>query len=212
MKPLKEKNKMLKNIVKTKIVCLLFLASVSSYSQPFGGGSGTQQDPYQLSTLEHLLELSDSVVNAHNFRDKHFILMNDITDSLRVPIGYRQHGFSARIFRGGTFNGQGHSINLAIEGFDTGGLFCEIANTTIMNVVINGYVREMRWGSTGGIVGKINQGGTEPSKIINCVNNAYISAVGLAGGIVGWVCNELIIKNCINIGTIEIPNNLPFGW
>ena len=187
---------------------LLFFSNTSLFSA-FGGGTGVSTDPYKISTLEHLLELSDSVVNAPNFRDKHFILMNDITDSLRVPIGYRQHGLSVRIFRG-SFNGQGHSINLAIEDFDTGGLFCEIANTTIMNVVINGYVREIRWNSAGGVVGKISQNSTEPSKIIGCVNNAYISAVGFAGGIIGWANHKVIVENCINLGTVKITYNVPF--
>ena len=209
MKPLKEKNKMLKNIVKTKIVCLLFLASVSTYSQPFGGGSGTSTDPYKIYILEHLIELSDSIKKIGDFSNKHFYLMNDITDSLREPIGFRGSGNSPGVFISGSFNSQGHSVNLAIEDFHSGGLFSEINNTIIMNVVINGYIRGAGLNGAGGVVGKISQNSKGPSKIMNCINNACIMSDGLAGGIIGVVYYEVVVENCINLGTIGIMNNFP---
>ena len=77
---------------------LLFviLTSINSFAQipPFSGGSGTQADPYLISSKENLEELADSVLygvmqgNGDNWSNgKYFSLTYSITDTVRRPIG-----------------------------------------------------------------------------------------------------------------------------
>ncbi|MCL2039798.1 MAG: T9SS type A sorting domain-containing protein [Bacteroidetes bacterium] len=168
-------------------------------------GSGTQANPYQIKTKADLEALADSVNNGNNWsRNKHFKLMNDITDSVRNGIGSNISSSGVRTFKG-TFDGQGYTIILAINGStgNTGaGLFNSVgAGVTIKNVVTLGYVNG---GHTGGIVGRTFGNTTINDKIINCINGAKITgsySSGAVGGIVGHG-QRLTIENCINIGVV----------
>jgi len=58
------------------------------YPQAFGGGAGTEQNPYRIYTKEHLEELADSVNSGYNWsKDMFFHLINNIVDSVRTVIG-----------------------------------------------------------------------------------------------------------------------------
>jgi len=58
------------------------------YPQAFGGGAGTEQNPYRIYTKEHLEELADSVNLGYNWsKNMFFHLMNNIDDSVRTVIG-----------------------------------------------------------------------------------------------------------------------------
>jgi len=202
----------LKKIIKTKIVCLLFFASVSAYSQPFGGGSGTEQDPYQLSTLAHLEELSGYMLSVPvNYRDKHYILMNDITDTLRVCMGgsINPTGFFA-----GVFDGQGYSITLGLNSCPPGQILAfipaAIDNFVIKNLTVNGYVATDNISGSmymGGIVGAVGlpvNTSASDGYIINCINNAKIYGRHDVGGILGCVLSgKVTIDNCINLSEVS---------
>lgn len=64
----------------------IVLFSTTAFAQ-FGGGSGTEEDPYRIYSKEHLEELQNSLSITVDYTGTHFSLMNDITDSLRTPIG-----------------------------------------------------------------------------------------------------------------------------
>ena len=100
----------MKNIllIVTFMLCALFV------NAQFGGGTGTELDPYRVYTVAHLEEIGDSLDNGNYLYDRHFRLMNDIVDdSLANMLGgrdiYDQHGF------GGCFHGGGHTVALNIE-------------------------------------------------------------------------------------------------
>ena len=120
------------------ITTLLFLISVPDLFS-FSGGNGTEADPYQISTKAHLELLADSVNNGSSWsKDKYFIVMNNITDSVRTIIGDYTYPY---LFQG-IFDGQGYSIALAINDniFFSVALFGCVYNATIKNVIVNGYV------------------------------------------------------------------------
>jgi len=75
----------------------------------FGGGSGTNIDPYRIYTKSHMEELSDSLLLGNSFTGVHFDLMNDISDSLRTPVGKNNFPFN------GSFHGKGHNIILGMD-------------------------------------------------------------------------------------------------
>ena len=100
----------------------------SKPSNPFGGGDGSQWNPYRIETAQHLANLAYMVnEKSENYKDNYFILTNDITlneqalnplgtqlnyteDSYRLwtPIGV--YGTKKKYAFQGVFDGEGHTI------------------------------------------------------------------------------------------------------
>lgn len=103
-------------------------------------GSGTEQDPYQISSAEDLVELSTTSGYSGSHQDEYFVMTQDIdmaevTDF--VSIGFQYNAFK------GHFDGKNFKIkNLVVSrgGMEnsTIGLFGAIENSTIQNVHIAG--------------------------------------------------------------------------
>lgn len=171
--------------------------------QPFSIaiGSGTEWDPYIIFTPLQLSQIS-MVKNAH------YRLGNDITlGNDRNPI----NGFF------GTLDGNGFKIIIEDGGDTCEGIFGTIDGATIKNLTVSGNIRT---GKNGGIIAKINDGGTiegcavtglvevktdsaggicgqNTGVIKNCLSAAYSVAAGsFAGGICGQ--NMGIIENCLS--------------
>jgi len=203
------------------IVTVAFALTVSTVSNgnalfaQFGGGNGTQANPYQISTKQHLEALANLVNSSNNWSNgKYFKVMNDITDSVRTSIGSGIRSFQ------GNFNGNNKKITLAINHINTdytAGLFGYVNKGTLENIIVDGYVKSTP--NAGGIVGCIYQFASLNTSgdvaIINCFNIASITVDGksnghdgAAGGIVGCInpfdlVNCVTIINCSNIGTIS---------
>jgi len=197
--------KKLSKIIKTKILCLVFFIPVFSYSA--WQGSGTETDPWQITSRQCLEALADSVNRPPVWwsLNKHFILMNDITDTVRKVIG----NSASHLFRG-HFDGQNHLIILGI--FETNiryvGLFGYADGATIKNIEVDGYViaTNANHCGAGGVVGYALK-----AKIENCINRCYVYASApsfdYAGGIVGMASGSFIVTsiiNCRNYGVIEV--------
>jgi len=200
--------------MKNKLFWILFLLIINCqtiHSVSFLG-SGTAQDPYQIYTRDDLRELADSVLTASTtVRAKHFLLMNDITDPVKFCIGYLS--VPARPFNG-VFDGGGHSINLAIDSCppeSASALFLFASNfsgnntVTIKNLTVNGYVKG--YASAAGILFSTQATYTN---IINCINNAEITAEFFASGIVTRLpSTNMHIEGCINLGTVRSLSDIP---
>jgi len=196
---------------------LLLMATVNNLTAQFSGGSGTEQDPYLISNVDDLQELSDSVnttpanvnIFTYEYRDnwsrgKYFMLTNDIIeDSVKKPIG----GGSGMLFQG-VFDGNNKSINLAMDGH---GLFFYLGPSAIVkNLILRGYVK--RSGGTVSSLGRamsIREDDGE-IRISNVINLANISGITNIAGIIlfsQYNLNEnttrCIVENCINYGLIE---------
>jgi len=198
----------LKKIIKTKTicVCLVFFAYVSAYSQPFGGGSGTQQDPYQIYNIGHLEELRDSIyhiiANRNRTTNRHYILMNDITDSVRFTIGGNFSSHGSTHFRG-YFNGNGFTITIALD--SGGALFGGLdSNRIIENLNVDGRINSVhdRGYAAGICLFNYDQRGFFYGGIIrNCNNYATIDVDGPEpAGIT--VANRGFVIDCNNYGSI----------
>lgn len=95
------------------LLLLCNVVTINSFAQ-FGGGSGTEGDPYRIYTKEHFEEFVNEY-NSQNFESYgdfsgiHLRLMNDITDTVKTSLHYIQSttGFN------GYFHGGGYSINIA---------------------------------------------------------------------------------------------------
>ncbi|ANQ51550.2 T9SS type A sorting domain-containing protein [Flammeovirga sp. MY04] len=183
-------------------LCLLFFGSVNA--QTFSGGTGTAGDPYQIATVQDLLDLS----GATEMWGAHYQLTADIDMDAQTftPIGWKDAG-TDHTFKG-SFDGNYHIIqNLNITphadqaklgvgfiGFMQGGT---IKNLGLVNVTAD--MRPEGIERVGGIVGHSEWNAT----IESCfVVNGNFTATGNVGSIVGYlVANK--VNNCFADATIN---------
>lgn len=186
---MKPNNSILLSIV---LISLMMTLSINSLYPNFAGGSGTEQDPWQISNANHL----DNVRNylGSNHSDKHFILIDDIflgEAPWNTGLGWAPIGSSLSSSFRGTFDGNGHTIShLRIAtNLDLGGLFGVTNGATIKNVVLDSFLIgaiEI----TGGLVAY-----NYNSTITDCyiANFSIFSQNGYAGGLVGKNTNSSLI-------------------
>jgi hypothetical protein len=174
--------------MKFKIILLLtfFISNILLLSQ-FGGGSGTQSDPYQIWNKEHSIEFRDSISKSSWQGDKHFRLMQDI-DSITQQLGF---GYLSN------FYGDGKTLTLYYEeGLPVVGTDGHILDSLTINSY---FITKIPFGMSIG-------GGT----LLHCINNAnviYYTSVGPYGPIDNpvsgiAVVNYGTISHCINNGSV----------
>jgi len=202
---------------------LIFIFSdISLYSQFLGGGSGTETDPYKIYTKKHLQELADSVnadyVDVSNWpyrdnwsKDKYFMLMNDIPDSVNMCIGNNRTAKMVSRFQG-VFDGNNKAINLAIEANTRNGLFVLGNSAVIKNLITTGYIHYD--GITASALGIAYYMNVNDTIIINnIINITNITSNRQAAGIIiaqmyNSIIGNCIVENCINYGYIKGTRNV----
>lgn len=174
----------------------------------FAGGSGTENDPFQISNGEELRYLSYMVNNGTYYEGKYFVLTQNILlndDVADEPNTWVPIGEGSSDFFHGTFDGDGHQvigiyINDTSSTNDDRGLFGKIGSSGVVKNVgvtkgrINGY-----GDNVGGICG-YNWG-----RISGCYNLNRITSSTSSdpyGGICGG--NDGVIENCYNSGELNI--------
>ena len=170
-------------------------------------GSGTETDPYQISTAEGLKWFRDKVNSAKTKEETKIcaVLTEDIdlNNEPWTPIGIGEDTRKEDLPYSGTFDGNGHTISgLNVNyGDKNGGLFCYVKSATIKNLTVAGSVTYSSGGGIayGGIVGY-----ADSSTIENCTNRCTVTGRWYAGGIVGWSADSDII-GCANFGNISSP-------
>lgn len=147
---------------------------------------------YLISSTEDWNELSQ---NLSEYNGGTFKLTNDI--NITTMVGAWEIPFT------GTFDGQGHTLNVNIESDVMGTApFCIIRNSTIKNLRTTGTVTCYGYHSSG-LVGVIDDDYKTPINIYNCDVAVQINGTEYAGGIVGHGRNsELVISDCIFSGSI----------
>lgn len=175
----------------------------------YGGGSGSAEDPYRISTQEHLLTLG---LHREDF-DKHFVLTADIGfEHPDVPeesySNFNVIGTPANPFCG-SFDGRGHTLSgLSYDALDNeyAGLFgrvesvngspAQIANLKLVSPVIRGSYY------AGAVVGFLKSG-----TVRNCgVENGSVQADAAAGGLAGYIVEGTLLTSyaCADIACSEI--------
>ena len=169
----------------------------------FAGGTGTETDPYRISTAEQLAKLAKDAntgVPDYNHHGKYFVLTNniDLKDHRWIPIGTGTIQSSTHSFNG-CFDGNGYTIN-------------------------NLYVDESDNGFAAGLFGNFSGSavGTVSLQNIN-ITNAYITSkqttlpspdrsdgVGILIGNAGEGYGlEITVKNCKVQGTVTTDSSSP---
>ncbi|MCH5259592.1 MAG: hypothetical protein J1F18_07560 [Lachnospiraceae bacterium] len=180
------------------LLCNTEYQTVYAEGDDFGGGDGTADSPYKISTDAHLQRLSANVqgggVNGYN--GVYFILENniDLTEisngslSGWMPIGTTLYPFHG-VFMGNNKKISGVNINRISDNIGLFGVTGETA--VIKDLTVDGLIRG--GAHTGGVVG-YNSGRVE-----NSVNYAAVGVMSSSatdtGGVVGYNSNGTLIGN-----------------
>ena len=193
----------------------IFYGTVNNYGTITGGtfssgitgdpalvtGSGTETDPYQISTAEGLKWFRDKV-NSGEY-GLCAVLTADITldssEAWTPIVPDNTHYYT------GTFDGKGHTISgLNVTGeFMYAGLFGTVKDGTIKSLTVAGKVSPSNSQCiVGGIVGYASK-----AVIKNCSNHCSVTGrtTSIIGGIAGFNSSGAII-DCYNVGTISVIN------
>ena len=165
------------------VMALVPMTAFAEETPSFGGGTGTQEDPWLITSQEDLIALAEflnsgnaemfdtenaGVGNCHGYYFKQTADI-DLTGVTWKPIGY-----SGSYYFAGNYDGGGHSITNAVstgkvdpDGFATAGIFGWVAFGSVENL----HVKNANFVATG--------------------QNNYSYVGGIAG-----VCYGSSIKNC----------------
>ena len=126
--------------------------TVFAFAQ-FGGGSGTESDPYRIYTLEHWNEFANEFNNDESaygdFSGIHLRLMNDITDTIRTRMGgYEGNPNDSEKKFNGYIHGGGHSLIISMPVSPNGelGFFLSYIglNGVIDSIYFQGNIQSMQ--------------------------------------------------------------------
>lgn len=182
-----EKKSKIKTVIFAFLLFISLILVFSIYSNQlfiayadYGPGSGTESDPIQISTLEHLNQLNDDLVNPEHPRDfggVYFKLMNDINIE---GGGLKTIGLSGGKEFQGNFDGNNHIIyNINSENNpEFRGLFYKIGNLGKVSKLGLYNVNLHNQGEIGGI-SIINSGTIE-----QCFVSGNFSVKSTSGGLV----------------------------
>ena len=188
----------MKKTIITNVCVFIF---ISTFAQ-FGGGTGTELDPYRIYTIDHIQEIGDSLNINNDLYGKHLRLMNDIlNDSLTNMLGNIYGvGFC------GSLHGGGHTLALNIESDESrSAFFYNIGDASRLNVdAINGYIDSLT------VVGKLSSSGNGGGFCINnfgtiyqCVSKLTINNICWFGGIACGNVGNII--SCTNYTSASYP-------
>ncbi|MCL2073616.1 MAG: hypothetical protein FWH18_06835, partial [Marinilabiliaceae bacterium] len=215
LKKLKPHQSVLKFLTYSVILLLMLLPFKTSAQ--FSGGTGTESNPYIITTPAELAQLA-TYVNAGNatYNDKHYKLNNDLSLSDYhagegwTPIGLRYFPDTNMPFKG-VFDGNGKKITeLYMNNTSTDityvGLFGNVENGTVKNLGVENVSITFTGDQNryaGGIVGL----SLANSNITNCYTTGYIETSSSsttnsrAGGIVCF--NEGTVSNCYSTCSVS---------
>tara|TARA_B100000378_G_scaffold169674_1_gene136770 strand:+ start:6270 stop:11798 length:5529 start_codon:yes stop_codon:yes gene_type:complete len=186
------------------------LAFINLVEVPFAGGSGTVEDPWQITTLEQLQAMDDPL-----FMEGHFILMNDIDAAATFgwnggkgfnPIGNGEFFSDSTIAFKGSFRGMGYIIyNLYINRptMEMVGLFSDLTGDVDSLGFVNDTITGWRY--AGPLTGICRQ-----CKIERCYATgstvSVVGATGYAGALLGSISYPSdTISDCYSSGTVTTP-------
>ena len=180
----------MRNLKALVLIGVLLVLTGAAYAQ-FAGGSGTEADPWQVSTVEHLYNVRNYLGSGN--ANKYFVQTADFDLGVAPwnqgsgwePIGNNDSPFY------GHYNGDNHTIsNLFIYRFDNdyqglfGNTFGSIHNLGMENVAVVGHK------FVGGLSGYNN------GSIDNCHNTGNVDGYERTGGLVGYNYSSGSISNC----------------
>ena len=211
----------------TIILILMLALSSSLLFAQFSGGSGTEADPYRISTRDDYKALLDLIhSDSFEFYGKYFIQTNNISFP---PYESNYFSFIHAVTFCCNFNAQNYSFiqhhaygifikidggkisnsivisNNGVIGENASNLYPSIVNNTVIEncIKINYSVPRLDFPGVSNIVRGVHGNNVQ---IKNCMNISAMNFINgeYYGGIVGYMSpdNTNIIENCINYSSI----------
>jgi hypothetical protein len=188
-------------------ICLMMAFGFEAMAQPFGGGTGTDDDPYLITSKRDIVALAVAVNSGNTYSGKCFLLTSDLTD-VATTIGYSKDKYF-----GGIFDGGDHTINIVadVQGSSAApdafaGVFGCLVGATVKHLSVTGSIvsTSSSYSYAGGICGYAYR-----STIIRCYNKGNIASYSkedagtlmVAGGICGYLMHSTLIY-CYNLGRV----------
>ncbi len=224
----------LKSFLAAMICATLPMSSLLAES-PFAGGTGTDDDPYLIETIDHL-----EAVRIIDYVGSSFKLMNDL-DLGAIESFAPIWNTPAHARFSGKFDGNGHTIKnvyirhtehfigfftvlenasvsrLILENVDVeaGGVVgvltgCMFFNSSVDQVaIINGKVKAMNHYYCGLLAGRIGLDGVNDfnAHVSNCYTTGTVNGRPGSGGITGYLETHCSVKKSYTTATIE-----GIGW
>ena len=162
----------------------------TTVSDAYAGGSGTQEDPYQIASGAELKYFANTVNGGETYADAYFALTADIN--------LNSHPWTSVGSDGATFSGTLNGGGFTISGL-TAPLFGKMSGTTVTNLKLDVAIdtTSTNSGALGGTVAG------SAVTVSDCEVRGTISTTkGLSGGFIGWIDAPLTITNCINYADI----------
>ena len=203
------------------LFALMTLGHTAWAQQQFSGGTGTEDDPYQINSTDDWVQFCTNVNNGTStYSGMFFKLMNNITVEETNTSGNpsKMAGISENVNFRGTFDGDGHTMTVNYTSYN-GDNYCApfriVRNATIKNLHVTGSIYKAHGKHAAGIVGQ--SFGT--STILNCRSSVDIHVEtkgdGSSGGLVGDVRDssdpdKLYLINCLFDGQLRTERTT--GW
>jgi hypothetical protein len=173
----------------------------------FNGGSGTQADPYRISTPEQLQNLNKCFGISN--QDKYFVLVNDVDltsylsgEGNNDGDGWKPIGDALKVFYG-NFDGNGYKVSgLWINRPDESqvGLFGYASHAQFRNVSV------VIDNDKGGVKGDGYTGGLAGWNVNGSIRNSYVNGSVQGGENVGGLVGSVTlgtIRNCFATGNVR---------
>lgn len=179
------------------------LAEDATTMPTYSGGSGTESDPWLISSVEDLQTLESEVNNKGNaYENSYFVLTADINlgNINWTPIG---NSFSDALFGlpdyrlfAGNLDGKGHTVSNISIGTESAPLKSDVFGL---------------FGATGGKISNLNLNGVTIHGTAENVNVfSYVYVIGLAGALAGSASGP--IENChVTNLSMTMDMNMPDG-
>ena len=172
-------------------------------------GSGTEQDPFQISSLNDLTQLTTEINTNSVIINHQFKLMDNLDCSATATNTFVSIGNSYYTSFKGVFDGNNKTISNLTS---TNGLFNVVVNATIKKLTLNGCT--VTGSSTGesaaGVVADFRSGTIEDCHVVNStISSGDNSNITSVGGIAGYARYSCIIKDCsisVNNGGTSVVN------
>lgn len=167
------------------------------------GGSGSEGDPYQVSSLPEFLAITYFINDGNKMEGKAIKLTGDI-NGVTTPIGIYDETDSKNVvdlpFQG-TFDGGGHTVTLNMDqaGSAAVGLFANLGHgAKVSNVNVAGTVKSnylYAGGLAGYVVDTLAKAGEVGISLKDCKSSANVSGKRYVGGLFGMVSSYYITRN-----------------
>ena len=189
------------------VMALVPMTAFAEETPSFGGGTGTQEDPWLITSQEDLIALAEFLNsgNAETFDTEnagvgncHGYYFKQTADIDLAGVSWEPIGYSGSYYFAGNYNGDGHSIinpvstgKVDSEGFATAGIFGWVAFGSVENLHVKNAnfmaIGQNNYSYVGGIAGVCYGSSIENCSVVNSsLESKRNNNNNCAGSIVGY--------------------------